>query len=462
MPPTDLLGHRRRAGRVPALWEWIEAHASEADALIGAWEAMAYGGLVASRRSDDTLEATRAVTDRLERLAASHTGLRIYLAAVNARLPVHGASREGPDYWAQWGSQIAAYSEARDRGGDVASAARSVPSDVLDDVLWLRRRNLVAILDLCALASRGVIHHLLVGQDDTPPVGLARSDLAAIRSHVARSSTDRVLVTHGADELCLRLLARATGDLLGVRPRVEIAYTWPQAASRVPRYESAPLDGTVREHLESVGATVAESGGDAFLLVHNFPEETQPEAGDPRAPDVDALERARAMLRGHRAAKGVADVRYANGADDLFARMLLAHPRALGIAAYAGWNTASNTLGTALAHLILAWHAREGRLPASGSPHRQALLDRFLDDWGYQAVVRPLLLEDARGRGVEPDHLREASPVLRQRALDLFRREVLPALTIVFGAVALESIDFPWGRLFEAEIMARAGEPATA
>ena len=83
------------------------------------------------------------------------------------------------------------------------------------------------------------------------------------------------------------------------------------------------------------------------------------------------------------------------------------------LAAYGGWNTSSNTLGTVLSHLC-AWNAAEklGRLSeAVRDASEEFLFFRYLEDWGYMAEVR---------RDVT-DHLTDIDPALNR--LDLRDKE---------------------------------------
>jgi hypothetical protein len=81
----------------------------------------------------------------------------------------------------------------------------------------------------------------------------------------------------------------------------------------------------------------------------------------------------------------VCDVAYPNGADPLLIDLLLREVDITRLAAYGGWNTAGNTIGTALAQ---GCAARVARTPEQHAAQQRFLLHRFLEDWGYQHVVR--------------------------------------------------------------------------
>ena len=86
----------------------------------------------------------------------------------------------------------------------------------------------------------------------------------------------------------------------------------------------------------------------------------------------------------------VADVRFANGADNNFVDQLLPQIDLEKFYGYSGWNTSANTLGSLLAGIKVRFNAK--------SFNKKAFCDlqmiRFLDDWAYQANVRAVLKQE--------------------------------------------------------------------
>ena len=77
----------------------------------------------------------------------------------------------------------------------------------------------------------------------------------------------------------------------------------------------------------------------------------------------------------------VADIAFNNGADNTLVSAMYKRDLLYKIGAYNGWNTASNTVGYAIA---------QGLLLKSMSPegHRDMLTQQYLDNWAYQANIR--------------------------------------------------------------------------
>ena len=125
----------------------------------------------------------------------------------------------------------------------------------------------------------------------------------------------------------------------------------------------------------------------------------------------------------------VADVRYANGADNDFVNVLLPQIDLKNFYGYSGWNTSANTLGSLLAGVKVRWNAGQYNEDA----FKRLQMIRFLDDWAYQANVRV--------NGKTPD------------IADLMR-PYEEKLSKALGYELTSSItySYPWKRSFEVEV----------
>ena len=68
------------------------------------------------------------------------------------------------------------------------------------------------------------------------------------------------------------------------------------------------------------------------------------------------------------------DVYFANGSDNTLMSLMKQHDLLYKVAAYNGWNTASNTIGYAIAQAILAPDMSE-------TDHRDMLTEQYIDNW---------------------------------------------------------------------------------
>ena len=107
------------------------------------------------------------------------------------------------------------------------------------------------------------------------------------------------------------------------------------------------------------------------------------------------------------------------------------------VAAYNGWNTASNTIGYAIAQAILS--------PAmSEQGHKDMLIEQYLDNWAYQANVRKNLYR-----------MESSYPATGNQKISLVIREEMVAELQDFAQKKMgldpQTVyaDFPWDRFFE-------------
>jgi hypothetical protein len=170
----------------------------------------------------------------------------------------------------------------------------------------------------------------------------------------------------------------------------------------------------------------------------------------------------RAVVEAVRQGKNVAiaDVAFVNGSDLILGAQLVQHPEIARLAAYGGWNTAGNTLGTVLVQAAFYTVAKKyGFIPAQQKAHLEFLFLRFLDDYCYQALERSLtMLEDLPAHGLLPSEERlpdgEIAGEIGKKVAGRLENQAR-ALEKTFQAAGLvktvniSNIYLPWQRLFE-------------
>ena len=145
---------------------------------------------------------------------------------------------------------------------------------------------------------------------------------------------------------------------------------------------------------------------------------------------------------------GVADIRYANGADNALMEQLRKKNLLYKLQAYSGWNTATNSTGFALGTGMLA-----PKMTEQGKA--QLLTTRYLDDWAYQANVRTIVgseLVQKFGNAMYYLSLQDKLGYAEQRNTELmqdFAAKNLPQNYLASGF----TIKNPWLRMFECDIV---------
>jgi hypothetical protein len=457
-PPPELLSRQRQPAPADALIDWLEAQAGAADVWLIACEMLVYGGLIASRIGHEPADVLLARLRRLRALHESRPALPLLGFSLITRISRHDDATEEPDYWADYGSRLFRFSQLTDRlaQGDPVRAALAelqaqIPSEHLRDFLWRRARNYAVNQAALDLLADGVFETLVLSSDDTSAFGLASRDKRLLLGDVrARRLDDRLLAYPGADEVGSVLVARRINLQAGRAPSFWPIYILPGGEGITAPFEDAPVRVTVERQIVAAGAQVAASAEAADVLLYIHPptdseaewvrDYPQSAPDDPRLPYLSAAaaQIAEALAAGRRVA--VADVAYANGASQRWIDALRAALDPAALTAFAAWNTAGNSIGTAIAQACAA-------LVGDPALNRRFTIHRLLEDWGYQTVVR----HDLRVRlRAETGHA-EPTP----DRIDATCTEIESALAGLLTQIATDQrvshVRLPWGRTFEVD-----------
>ena len=463
-PPLEILNHLNEPGDTKSIATWLREEAPNADVAIVTLETLTLGGMIPARRVSDSLESVLGRLETLRELKAINPKLRILAYGVIVRVAHDNEPLEEKPYYGEWGAQLRKVSEWMDRverGGsqsELDPARLAVPPKVLEDWLGTRERNHAMHQAAIDLLDEGVLEHLCLTLDDTAPYGLAARDRRRLEARLDELGLwAKADVYPGADEVAATLLARALVNRLD-RARVFVRYPSVLAEAAGMLYEDRPLGELLKAHLRAAGCVRVGNPGEAdFVLAVNAPAHRQGH----REPDLEHVDTASRNLpefidriqgdeiAGRRIA--VADVAYANGAENRFTRLLLPAINPANLAGYAAWNTAGNTLGSAIAAGVCALHGSDPVALA------EANFSRFVDDWLYQGLVRSEVrqaLTQELGGPPSPfdlgDHKLGAEMHIQQRisplARELWQTHFAPSLPGV--RLELGRARLAWPRLF--------------
>ncbi len=375
----------------------------------------------------------------------------------------------------------------------LADLRRSIPAEVREDWHWRRDRNHRINEEMIRWAARGIFDFLAVTQDDSSVLGspaLEQRRLAHVVS--AARAYRKVLIYPGADEVGMVLVARQAAAGIGIRPRVWLRFSSQAGPGVVPRYEDRPLLEGIKSQVVACGGFLAPSPESAQIhLFVSSPGGPQPEAIEQDIPGRDhgrnrnlaefleALSDHCTTQRVEGRVVALADVAYANGADRSLVEMLPSYVHPFGLDAFAAWNTAANTVGTALSHACLRHAALGAAFAGDGgsfslSPggaageherraleraHHEFMMLRFAEDWAYQAIVRQqIAAELSEVPGVSPQALGPHRGEVAWRVLARLQDILAPWVdTWTEGpsgsfSVELRGLSFPWDRLFDIKL----------
>lgn len=358
LPPRECLGDLTKTADIENLISWLE-NLPKVDSLILSLDTLVYGGLIPSRRSTETLGELK---ERLARIKPLLRNKKVYAFSSVMRISNNNYNEEEKEYWSKFGKKIFEYSFS----GGVNKA--DIPDEILDDYLATRKRNFEVNKIYLAWQKEGLFDTLIFSKDDCAEKGFNVEEAKELEKLGGKTKT-------GADEIPLSLLARSIYKKIKVFPE----FLEPDCKNLISNYEDVSIEKSVLGQLELAGFEVSSPDeADIVLIVNNFRNkqgelvmgwDTEPFDGKLVLPNKPFA---------------VADVRFANGADNAFVKQLLEKIDLENFYGYAGWNTSANTLGSLLCAIKVKWQAKQYNSQAFAKLE----LVRFLDDWAYQANVR--------------------------------------------------------------------------
>ena len=410
MPSREWLGDLTKYADVDKIFQWLK-DLPKVDAIILSLDTVAYGGLISSRRSNDSFEKIRERIEKLkEILKEKHA--EIYAFSSIMRISNNNINEEEKEYWNKWGKKIFNYSFCMDKFGTICK--NEVPEEILNDYLSTRKRNFEINKIYLEWQKEKIFNTLIFSKDDCAEYGFNVQEARELEKLGG-------FVKTGADEIPLTLLARSIKGKLKVAP----IFLEPDCKDLISNYEDVSIEKSVKGQLNLAGCDICEPcDADILLYVNNFKDKqgeivmkvlTEQFGGEFKTPDKNFM---------------IADVRFANGADNAFVKKLFENDLNENFYGYAAWNTSANSLGSLICGAKVKYFAKS----FDRSAFQKLQTVRFLDDWAYQANVRQNLKT--------PD-------------VDKITAEMRHYENVVFDKLKSKyKIDykFPWNRLFEVEI----------
>ncbi len=412
-PPLEMLGKFTTPGNSEAISQWILSQdLSSFDAAILSLDMIAYGGLVGSRVHQVSLKTALKRLEVVTKLRKKAPQLPIYAQSVLMRL-APSADMKNEAYRAQL-AHWAEISPDPSQRAEAAQLEKVIPAAALADYRQARLRNHTLNQKAIELVKKGLIDYLLITQDDAKPHGVHLVEGQRLRENIQKQNLQtKIALQPGTDEVSMLLLSRWLTKKAAFTPKIKVYYSSDSLAKRAMPFEDRPLTTSVRYQIESAGATEIENEANADLLFYVYTSRQQPERTNSFVNEIkEKLSSGKAII--------VADIDpigNVQGGDSTFSNLLIQRQIVPALSGYASWNTAGNTLGTALPQGITYYLASQ-HLPTSKSVADKAqqwfLLHRILDDYYFHTLIRPeanrrfgkpglgaLILDESRNAQVE-------------------------------------------------------------
>lgn len=447
MPKREFLGSLTKYADVEAIFDWLKK-LPQMDAIVMCLDTVAYGGLIPSRRCSDTFEKIKTRVENLKKILENKKA-KIYAFSSIMRISNNNVNEEEKEYWSKWGKKIFEYSYQTHKLGTESCITNVIPSEILDDYIATRKRNFEINKLYLEYQKQGLFNTLVFSKDDCAEYGFNVQEAKALEKLGG-------FVKTGADEIPLTLLARAIMKKLKPVSEKETSrvgktqcphrdkcqetgikiapiFLVPECKDLISNYEDVSIEKSVKGQIELAGCSVCEpDDADILLYVNNFEDHqgeivmkvpTQTFSGKWQKPSRPYM---------------VADVRFANGADNAFVKQLFEVGFDENFLGYSAWNTSANSLGSLICGAIVFKVAKMqnnvGKDFYFGRDFLKLQTVRLLDDWAYQANVRQQL--------TSPDEK------LVKELMKPYEEKVFEVLGVNYDT----SYKFPWNRLFEVEV----------
>ena len=382
-PPEDILDYYTKPGDTAALQRWTQENIAGCDYAILSVDQLLHGGLLASREDQKTQADADALLAFLRELHAAHPNVPLYAFHILPRLTppdsINGREER---------KSLMDYSRVTDR---IDLQTMPAPDDIADQqalraaipVVSLHRyetlfeNNTRLNQQLIDLAADGTLSRLVVGQDDGERYGIPNRERRRLLEilHQRRIGDDRVLFTHGADEIAQTLLAAAEAKRNGFVPCICLRYNDPATPWRRLPYMAADMETTAQEKIRLLGGVEVTDPTTADFVLYLSAHDTAT-LGRRRA----AADEIKALV-GEGRAVALVDLADHFLAEETLLPFLIKNNTPLhALFAYAGWNTASNAIGTATAEATLIAAARRRARTADDIRRLYAAQFHFLDE----------------------------------------------------------------------------------
>lgn len=346
-PPVELLSQMRKPANIDALHRWIDEQISKTNILVLSAELFLYGSLINSRISKDSLQIIEKRLDKIKDYKKNNPELKIYISTVIMRIPHCSLGTEEPNFWQWCGKDIFDYSfhthrykvlnEAKDKE-NATTIKETIPEKYLEEFLWRRKRNHQITKKMLKMQEKlDLFEAIYITLDDNAPFGFNIEEEEILRKLVVDCNLlEEVNIYPGADEVGLTILAKLGTVLKEKQPKFQLVYRDLENKDLIPNYEGQALSKTIRDQIKGAGGEIVTDNGEIILLINNFSEEKQLEAGEQPARAVVEYDIFKEYLKG-KGIIGFADVRYSNGGDRSFLEWLAKQPLSFDRFTYAGW-----------------------------------------------------------------------------------------------------------------------------
>ena len=460
IPPENLLGIFKKRGASNKILNWLSENTQKEDILLLSLDMLVYGGLVASRNMNNSttecLENAKKLEDFLQTKPASKI---IVFSSIMRTLPTFTnekillqSEKKKKNIKKLYPVPSLSELEFSDTLKEISKDTEM--GDFFDEYILCRKRNFNINLKACDWRKKNLIDRLLIGLDDVVCIGPNTFEAEKIK--LLMKDDEKTIVCNGTDELAMLAEAMIIKDEFSLNPTFAVHYSSEDGALKNTIYESKPIKNVVDEYINASGCKIVKENADIdlFCKVHpNGQKETEVQHLEKKEKDEIFINKISEFVKNKKNV-AIADVKYANGADIHFTKILLKKINPSFLMSYAAWNTSGNTLGTTISHAIIRYIAKKINI-SNDKAHIKFMFERFLDDYIYQSIIRTKMKLKCLVKGISSLNLKKHEEEKISNNINREMKQQAEKISkIGFKNIAPKfvSAKLPWSRLFEISI----------
>ena len=449
--PKEECGYLHKGLNHQKLMEWLDKEIIDTTHLIVSIDGLTSGGLIQARQA---LFDENTIYNRFEQLfqyKINNPNLQIIVFDTIMRTSITSYDRDTERYWElmnQYSQLLGKISLYHNKSDEVLleQLTTQIPETIIETYLSARRKKHQLNQYLIKKTYEGIFESVVLLQEDSMKDGIQQVEQITLKKMIHQYQLeDKVSIYNGTDEGTVVLLAKIICQSRAIQPKLYLHLPNQSILSKIMPFEDRSLGENLQKMFDKIGLIEVKDIDKADFVLSLYSEieafnldinSTTPIYPNKNKEYYRFIEKMNEYLtQGKKVA--FIDLLFPNGGSP----DILRDVNITKLQAYSAWNTASNSLGSCLANMVVCLVN-----PNEMKYAKQFTQERILDDCVYQTVTRRKINVLARDKGINILDLGRNG----QEVLQLIEEQMKNDNQFIDSAKY--RIELPWNRTFEIDI----------
>lgn len=431
--------------------EWIKSVALQLDYLIVSCDALYFGGLVQARTGQTDLQKISIDKMIFHDLKIMNPKLKIYLFDTLMRTSISSINKETEKYWKYVNeySKLVGLVHFFNRDSDkqeLEKITKKIPVAIINEYLKARKTKNYLNKMVIEYALSNDIDYLILLQEDSMPYGLQQIEAQELKLMIGNNP--KISFYNGTDEGGAILLAKAINDDLKLNSNIYLYLPFAKCLDKTMLFEDRSCIENLQKMFMSIGLSFGLSPHDSDFVLAVYAEKENVDLDlnsikeiTPKKNNIyfDFIEEVNKLSKKNNLC--LVDLLFPNGGSidllhDIDTSLLKC---------YSAWNTASNSLGSAICNIVCYLAGEKNKINNFKSLNNDFLYERIIDDCFYQYLVR-------RQINVKYYNTINIFDFKDDDVLSEIEKKINFEIERFFNKEIKFIISLPWNRTFECEI----------